>query len=245
MVFGSSVDGTTIFPSTAIPPLKFLVILDTSLSRFLSFVYLFIEHLFLSSPLTASGGHPGAAPPPSRHSRCGSSGLLLQLSYFWDCPASVFHFSINWAALRAVHQADGGGSGGAAGPLFRATTDDRRTEPGLSDSRRRRSPGAPLGPWSLAFGPPLPGPHSSDIICIPPAALAADDTPGGQPSAFSAWVAPRLAVCCIAALRPGYGSHARTICRARDDGSRTSPGGLQKTSPQAGGAAWGLGASLH
>lgn len=69
-----------------------------------------------------------------------------------------------------------------------------------SDSRRGLVPVAPPAPRPRREGRAC-APRSSDIICSPPAALAADDTPEGQPSAISAWAAPHLTVYCLAADR--------------------------------------------
>ena len=100
-----------------------------------------------------------------------------------------------------------------------------------SDSRRGLVPVAPPAPRPRREGRAC-APQSSDIICNPPSALATDGTPrrGSRarslhgPRHTSPIAAPPL-------LRPGFGSHTRTICRPGTGCSRTSPGGLQKNKP--------------
>ena len=100
-----------------------------------------------------------------------------------------------------------------------------------SDSRRGLVPVAPPAPCPRREGRAC-APQSSDIICNPPSALATDGTPrrGSRarslhgPRHTSPIAAPPL-------LRPGFGSHTRTICRPGTGCSRTSPGGLQKNKP--------------
>lgn len=155
------------------------------------------------------------------------------VQYFVQCFAGWFSLGCWWGSPRRSRALD-------SGPTI---TGGRSRSP--SDSRRGLVPVAPPAPRPRREGRAC-APQSSDIICSPPAALAADGTPrrGSRarslhgPRHTSPIAAPPLIE------RPGFGSHARTICRPGTGCSRTSPGGLQKTSPQAGSAAWGPGASL-
>lgn len=110
------------------------------------------------------------------------------VQYFVQCFAGWFSLGCWWGSPRRSRALE-------SGPTI---TGGRSRSP--SDSRRGLVPVAPPAPRPRREGRAC-APQSSDIICIPPAALAADDTPEGQPSAISAWAAPHLTDCCTAADR--------------------------------------------
>lgn len=93
-----------------------------------------------------------------------------------------------------------------------------------SDSRRGLVPVAPPAPRPRREGRAC-APQSSDIICSPPAALAADGTPRRGSRARSLH-GPRHTSPIAAPppiVRPGFGSHTRTVCMPRVGCSHTSP----------------------
>lgn len=172
-----------------------------------------------------SGGHLAAA--ISRHQESCVYWILEQVyhtprtlsSILYSVFAGWFSLGCWWGSPRRSRALE-------SGPTI---TGGRSRSP--SDSRRGLVPVAPPAPRPRREGRAC-APQSSDIICNPPSALATDGTPrrGSRarslhgPRHTSPIAAPPL-------LRPGFGSHTRTICRPGTGCSRTSPGGLQKNKP--------------